>query len=90
MIKIYCDMCDEQITGDNILFDMDKTKTSNTLEGALHRNDKALYRNSKILYFTIDVSSDKGLDRSHLKGDFCLSCVIDAVNKLDKRPRARP
>ena len=46
MVKIYCDMCDEQITGDNILLDMDKTKTSYTLEGAL-------YRNSKTLYFTI-------------------------------------
>ena len=85
MVKRYCDMCNEQITGDNILLDMDKRNTSNTLEGALYRNDKALYRNSKTFYFTIDVSSDKGLDRSHLKGDFCLFCVIDAVNKLDRR-----
>ena len=79
MITTYCDMCGQEITGNERLIDHSKNNTSNILEGST-------FKDRTNLYFHIVVSNTKNY-HDEPPGDFCRSCVIDAVKRMDLRSR---
>ena len=75
MIKTFCDCCGEEISGDNEL----KGGTIGRL-GARVKSANAM-KELKVEVITVK-------DGTYNAGDFCLYCVLDALNSADKRPRA--
>lgn len=70
-IKYYCDVCCSEIEGPE--------------SGALITEVIQLrFGRAAKLTFSAQIVNDKG---AHISWDLCKYCVIDAVNKLDDRPR---
>lgn len=72
MIRRFCDVCDKELTSENAVTEEKTRLTSET-----HPNAGGL------LMFEV-ITGQNGTWNS---GDFCKYCVIDAINKLDDRPR---
>lgn len=74
MIRRYCDMCDEEMTGANT---PSFGANGNRLAAELKRRGKPLLK--------VEVLS--GLDGTSNAGDVCSHCVLDALYRLDDRPK---
>lgn len=75
MIKTFCDCCGEEISGDNEL-------KGGTI-GRLGAKVKAANARTELKVEVITIKGDTAN-----AGDFCLYCVLAALNSADKRARA--
>jgi len=75
MIRRFCDVCDNELTSENAV-----TGEKGRLTSEVHPKAGGL------LMFEVAT----GHNGTWNGGDFCKYCVIDAINKLDDRPRAYP
>ena len=76
MIKRYCDLCKELMTDDN---------TPN-FGGNCSRLAAVIEKNG----VKLEVEVIQTVDGVSNAGDICKHCVLDALYKLDDRPRIRP
>ena len=78
MIRRFCDVCDNELTDENSI---------SGAKGRLQRlcNESFPGIDTEVMFEV--TTGHKGTWNS---GDFCKYCVIDAINKLDDRPRAYP
>ena len=77
--KYYCDICGEEITEQNNCVGATINNVNNRLGAVITRKDKTL----KVEIIT--ALNDKWND-----GDVCRHCVLDALSKLDNRPKLLP
>ena len=77
MIRRFCDVCDNELTDENSIIGA---------PGRVQRlcNESLPGINTKVA-FEVTTGTVGGAWNS---GDFCKYCVIDAINRLDDRPRA--
>lgn len=76
MIKTFCDGCGKEITGQNA-----------PRGGPLHDNDRlgaTLITVGGALHVEVITSKDGTANN----GDWCKYCILDALNRLDDRPKA--
>jgi len=79
MIKRFCDICETEITKANSLnLDNGGFRMQAEIEGKY-----SVYGKSKLKVEVIT-----SLDGTANEGDFCKYCILDALYKLDDRPRA--
>jgi hypothetical protein len=74
MVKYFCDMCGVEITDDN--HPQGGFNCSKRLGATLEQKG-----------VTLKVEIITGKDGVSNAGAFCLHCILQALNKLDKRPR---
>jgi hypothetical protein len=73
MIKRYCDCCGNEITN------------KNKIDGENSRLTGEIRKRAGQVMLRIEVITAK--DNKWNNGDFCKYCVIDAILKLDDRPK---
>lgn len=73
MVRYFCDNCGEEIKGS----DMKERNPLHRLTATVGKGNHKM---------TVEVIETK--DSAANDGNFCHYCVIDAINKLDDRPRA--
>ena len=76
MIRRFCDVCDNELTSKNEI-----AGGTGRLQRLSH--ESAPGKAGKVM-FEVTTGIANGTWNS---GDFCKYCVIDAINKLDDRPR---
>jgi len=76
MVRRYCDCCGEEITDKNRVGDAHWRLTAKIEPKKNSRSCKSLI---------VEVITAK--DGAWNDGDFCKYCIIDAINKLDDRPK---
>ena len=79
MIRYFCDVCDNELTDENKI-----VGGAGRIQRLCH--ESAPIKEEKVM-FEVTTGTVGGTWNS---GDFCKYCVIDAINKLDDRPRAYP
>ena len=78
MIKHFCDICETQLSADNqSSFDGENFRLKASIAKKLCLGEKIL---------SVEVITAK--DSTWNDGDFCKYCVLDALYKLDDRPKA--
>lgn len=78
MIRRFCDVCNKELTDKNSVF------------GAPGRPRRLCNESLPGVDTEVMFEVTTGYKGAWGRGDFCKYCVIDAINKLDDRPRAYP
>jgi len=73
MIKVFCDLCGNEITRDNSIV---SNVPGERLGATIKRNNVEL---------RVEILT--AIDGTANKGDVCKHCVLDALYKLDDRPQ---